>query len=99
MWIRCFSSAPEQVEEDEDYVEVNEEGSRDVLIWVHTFIHRPLHIHHQEQSEDQRPQRPVRHLGHVVVIKGGEDPEHDQVHTEDQENAIAQRKVPASLRE
>lgn len=60
-----FSSAAEQVEKDQDDVEVNEESSCDVLLRAQTVSHHQLHVRHQEQGEDQRPQRPVPHLRHV----------------------------------
>lgn len=54
VWSMCVcvvSPPPQQVEEDEHYVQVERESSVDVFLWIQTVAHRPHHqltVNHQE---------------------------------------------------
>lgn len=51
--VGTVSPPPQQVEEDEDYVQVDHEGSVDVFLWIQAEAHHPHHqltVHHQELS-------------------------------------------------
>lgn len=50
-FVHTVSPPPQQVEEDEDYVQVDHESSVDVFLWIQTVAQRPhqqLAVDHQE---------------------------------------------------
>lgn len=52
-FVYTVSPPPQQVEEDEDYVQVDHESSVDVFLWIQTVAHRP----HQQLTVDHQKLR------------------------------------------
>jgi len=55
--VNPVSPPPQQVEEDEDYVQVDRESSVDVFLWIQAVAHHPHHqltVDHQELRQGGR---------------------------------------------
>lgn len=57
--------------------------------------HITFHVSHQWKQ--QSAQTPIGDFSHVGVVEGAEEPEHDQVHGQDQQESIENSEIKSSL--
>lgn len=64
--VYTVSPLPQQVEEDEDYVQVDHESSVDIFLWIQAVSHRPhqqLTVDHQELTDMKGRERRRGRIG------------------------------------